>query len=400
MSVVEQLATVQDLVVVEVAERPNGLEVSWNDGHTSFFHFIWLRDCCYCEHCGDSYSSKRYLVPSDVSLDVRPMSVKIGKDGTLEITWEPDGHRSHYDGSWLRRHCYDEASRLARRHEPILWNSELDTTSVEVDFEAVRCNDSDRLDLYRKLRDYGCVIVRNGPSEPGSIETVASMVGEMGDSAYSKIFDLTPSGSAANIGNSTRPVPPHTDEAFRFSPPGINILACVHPASDGGDSVLVDGFNITETMRKEMPEGFELLATQAHIFHRLHEGNIDQLAQVRMIALDSQQRVCGVRIHTRASGPMNMPEELVEPFYAAHHKLSELMMSPANQLRFRLGAGDTAFFDNHRVLHARTDFTDRTRHMQICNVSREDFYERLRILARRLGYQEEADQILSPGMAW
>ena len=383
----------------KVGQGQNGLTICWNDGHESFFHHIWLRDCCYCDECGDSYSSKRYVVPSEFPLDVRPASVEVGSDGVLTVRWAPDGHQSQYDPGWLRRNCYDDASRDLRRHKPVLWDAQLSASLPETEFDDAKNTDSGRLKLFRDLRDFGFAIVRNGPSDPGSIEQVANMAGDMGESSYSKIFDLTPKSKTRTIGNSTRPVPPHTDEAFRHSPPGINILACVRPAKDGGDTVLTDGFNIASKLRGIEPECFELLATRNHRFHRLHEGKLDQQANVRMIALDDRQEICGVRVHTRASGPMDLAAHDVEPFYKAHHMFCRLMMAPENQIRLRLNAGDTALFDNHRVLHARTDFKDPERLMQICNVSREEFHEHLRILARKMGHPDEAEQVLASGMA-
>ena len=43
--------------------------------------------------------------------------------------------------------------------------------------------------------------------------------------AYGQIFDLAPKSKIRTMGNTTRPVPPHTDEPFRFGPPGIFVLA-------------------------------------------------------------------------------------------------------------------------------------------------------------------------------
>ena len=56
-------------------------------------------------------------------------------------------------------------------------------------------------------------------------------------------------------------------------------------------------------------------------------------------------------------------------------------------------------FDNHRVLHARAEFRDPRRFLQICNVGRETFHERLRLLAAELGYEDEANQVLASGMS-
>ena len=382
-----------DLQIVAVKTENDGLQLTWSDQQTSFFHFIWLRDCCYCETCGDSYSSKRYVLPADFSLDVCPQS-SVLEQGDLQITWEPDGHRSQYSADWLARYRYDAASRDTRFHQPRLWGSDLNDELPRVEYQAAASDEQQTLDLYRKLRDYGFVVVGGGPAEPGGIETVAGLIGEMGESAYTRIFDLSPSSAINTLGNTHRPVPPHTDEAFRHNPPGVNVLGCVRPAASGGESVLVDGFAIAAQLRADNPEGFRLLTRFGQAFNRIHPGELDQRSRQPMIRLDDRDEVIAVRIHTRASAPMDLPVEVVKPFYSAYHHLTRLMLDPVHQVKFQLQAGESVMFDNQRVLHSRTEFSDPKRFLQICNVSRDGFHEKLRLLAAKHGYIDEADMIL------
>lgn len=388
-----------ELAIETVHLQNDGLSISWSDGHESFFHAIWLRDCCYCDICGDSYSSKRFVTPLDMPVDVTPASARIVEGGDLEIVWQPDGHRSHYDASWLRRHCYDDASRRRRFHQPSLWDAKLATELPTVEFAAANADERVRFELLRYLRDYGLVLVRGGPARPGTVEAVANLVGDLGESAYTRIFDLTPSSKTRTMGNTFKEVPPHTDEAFRYSPPGVNVLGCVRPANDGGESILVDGFEAAAQLRASDPEAFDLLSRYAQDFNRIHHGSLDQRGRQPMIVLDDRGAVVGIRFHTRSAGPLNLPMDIIEPYYAAHRLLCERIFDPANQLRFELDAGDAVLFDNHRVLHARTAFGDPQRHMQICNVARETFHEQLRLLADRLGHGAEADQVLAAGVS-
>ena len=102
-----------DAAIKDISQIENGLDITWTDSNQSFFHFIWLRDCCYCDQCGDTYSSKRYIVPSDISLDIRPDSVQVDDSGNLSIVW-PGNHSSSYASAWLRLNSYDDAARQAR----------------------------------------------------------------------------------------------------------------------------------------------------------------------------------------------------------------------------------------------------------------------------------------------
>lgn len=388
-----------ELAIREIQPQAGGLTLVWSDGHASFFHHVWLRDCCYCDQCGDSYSSKRFVVPSDIPLDARADKATLTVHGELCIVWQHDHHVSHYDPRWLRAHCYDDAARTARFHRPLLWDSGAAESIATVAYDTARSDDVQRLDLYRKLRDFGYVVVTGGPAEAGGIESVANLIGDLGDTAYSKIFDLSPSSAINTMGNTYKALPPHTDEAFRYAPPGINVLGCVRPAREGGESILVDGFFIAARLRQRQPDMFDLLSHYQQVYNRIHPGKLDQRTRQRMISLDDRGEVIGVRLHTRSAGPMDLPTDLVKPYYAAHRELCRLMMSPENQLEFQLRAGDCVLFDNYRVLHSRTEFSGPERFLQICNVDRETFHERLRLLADRLGYVEEANMVFAAGLS-
>ena len=268
-----------------------------------------------------------------------------------------------------------------------------------VQFPEVSREDRARLDFLGKIRDYGFVIVRNGPREDQGVEIVANLIGQVSDSAYGKVFDLSPKSHHKTLGNTFDPVPPHTDEAYRHSPPGINVLHCVRAATTGGVSVMVDGFNLGNRLRESNPGGFRLLTTQPQPFHRVvPEQGIDQRARAPVFVVDEYDTIVGYRFHTRTAAPLDVPADLLETLYAANHELSRLMMSEENHARFRLEDGDAVLFDNHRVMHSREAFNDANRMLRICNVSREQFHEQLRLLAAKLGDRDQANQVLSAGV--
>ena len=75
---------------------------------------------------------------------------------------------------------------------------------------------------------------------------MAGLIGQLAAAAYNPVFELKPQKTAHTLGNSTQVVPPHTDESYLHTPTGILVLYCIQPASDGGESVMVDGFKIAE----------------------------------------------------------------------------------------------------------------------------------------------------------
>ncbi|MYB34568.1 MAG: hypothetical protein F4X92_05505 [Gammaproteobacteria bacterium] len=66
-------------------------------------------------------------------------------------------------------------------------------------------------------------------------------------------------------------------------------------------------------------------------------------------------------------------------------------MTSENQIHIALQTGEAGILDNHRILHPR-DFIDPPHHIQLCNISRESFHERLRLLTIKLNLLSEARQ--------
>jgi alpha-ketoglutarate-dependent taurine dioxygenase len=64
--------------------------------------------------------------------------------------------------------------------------------------------------------------------------------------------------------------------------------------------------------------------------------------------------------HVNYSPPFQAPLPLSTPpaFYAALTRFAKLLNEPVNMYRYTLQEGDAVLFDNRRVLHARTTFSD------------------------------------------
>lgn len=380
-----------------VDQKDDGIVVRWDPDNASFFHYFWLRSACHCDLCGDSYTGSRRLHPGDVAIDIKPARIEIANQ--LRITWQPDDHVSEYDFKWLHEYAYD-GQRQRLPWQPRLWDGSLDQERVSHDLEHVKQDELAYLEFLRTLRDYGIAIMRHGKTKPQGIEKMAVLIGEISDAAYSKIFDLKPDKTAHTYGNTTQIIPPHTDEAYLHTPTGILVLYCKNPASDGGESVLVDGFQVATRLKQEHPEAFKLLSACPQTYHRIvPDAGMDFRTRARALNLDESGNLIGFRFHPRSMAPIDIPGELAGQLHAANSKLSNLMMLQQNQFCFQLDAGDAVFFDNHRVMHSRKGFKDLNRHLQICNVSRDQFHQQVRITARQQGFIDEANQYLPAGVS-
>lgn len=89
-----------------------------------------------------------------------------------------------------------------------------------------------------------------------------------------------------------------------------------------------------------------------------------------------------VHVNERTMAPLDVDGDQVLPMYDALREFLRRLYAREAGIEFLLTAGDAVVLDNHRVLHARTDFTQR-RHIRQCHVDRDEFHGRLRIPRRR-----------------
>ncbi len=376
---------IPSLPVIEADDE--GVRIHWGKERSSFYHHFWLRMACHCEICGDSHTGHRRLHPSDVPTDIRPVSIT-PETNFLRINWPDDNHESTYDYRWLEHFAYDDPRR---DWTPNLWGSDLNLEHITQRLDQVQTDPESYLDFLRSLRDYGIAVIRG--HEPIGIENMAGLIGRLAAAAYNPVFELKPQKNAHTLGNSTQVVPPHTDESYLHTPTGILVLYCINPAKEGGESVMVDGFKLAEQLRAQDPQAFDLLCRVPQANHRIvPDEGLDHRTRNRAFNVDENGNLVGFRFHPRAMAPTDVAPELARQLHEANAQVCRLMFDESNQVCFQLEAGDAVFFDNHRVMHSRKGFSDLDRHLQICNVSRESFHQKLRLSLREQGHHDELAQ--------
>ena len=370
------------------------VEVGWQGGTNQKFHPIWLRDNCRCESCGDPAIGRRNLRLTNLDLDIKPSSLDI-VDTNLQILW-PDHHESIYHCQWLREHAYDEQNRQHRRFHPKLWDKVIHDQPPKLDYDTANNSDDGLLLVLHKLRDHGLCFIENAPAVAGTLEKFVQKIGFPQASNFGCIQDLVFDRSKASIANDVQALKPHTDEPYRASPPGILLFHCIETDINGaGYSLFMDGFEIAEQLRSEDPEGFDALCRFPQSFRRHFENDVDLIAEFPAISVDEFGNINGLRINDRVAAPLSIPPAVIGIYYRGLKRLLELAEDESRCIKLRLRPGDIAIFDNHRVLHGRTDLTiNGKRWLQWVQIERGDFHSSLRILADRLGQHRDAKPLL------
>ena len=341
--------------IAKLGNRGTHIAITWGDGHVSRFDAAWLRDNCRCAECRDPHNGQRLFDIAALPGQPGVSRLATTASGDLSITFAPETHRGRIPSDWLRAHCYEEKSRRARRPRPRLWDRKLTGALPEADHAAVTAS---RTALGRWLglvQSHGFALLRGVPLDDGQVIRVAALFGFVRETNYGRLFDVSARPAPNNLAYTGLGLGVHTDNPYRDPVPGLQLLHCLEASAEGGESVLVDGFRVAETLREDAPEHFALLSGHEVPF-RFSDAGSDLRARGPLIQLDRDGAVRAIRYNSRSADALDLPADIMTAFYEAYRHFGRLMGRPEGEVVIRLAPGDLLMLDNRRVLHGRRPF--------------------------------------------
>ena len=161
----------------------------------------------------------------------------------------------------------------------------------------------------------------------------------------------------------------------------------------GGESVLVDGFKLAQIIKEENPDHYHILSTVPLDFHYTDKNNQYLSSYVPFTLNPKTENISQVHFNNYDRSPISTatmqalqrvkPNASIVDIYGAIQTFIKTMREREYQYWFRLEPGKAVIFDNHRVLHARMEFTNRRK---MCGgyVNREDWRSRVMVTRKRL----------------
>lgn len=351
---------------------------------------VWLRDNCGCARCRDPGSGERLTSIGDLAARISIRAVRqAGRQ--IEIEFEPDGHRSVFDPDWLRqfrpaagdRGCSaaeeDGRTEAAKR----LWDAASIGDSFPMgSWPLYRSDAVHRQACLRAVLRDGFVVLAGVPCEPDAVLAVAQSTGVVRETEHGRVTDVWIDGTA-EAAFTRRPIAPCTAAPFLDPLLTVKILGCLTSASQGGDSILVDGFLAAARLRDEQPAAYAALTSTAVTFEHADPG-VDLRATRSVIGLDPRGRIREVCFSASRLAPLRGAASEIVAFYAAYRSFARLLESPELQLTFALRPGDCLILDNTRILNGRTGFSGPARrHLQACWTDLDGLASKLAVLERR-----------------
>ena len=177
---------------------------------------------------------------------------------------------------------------------------------------------------------------------------------------------------------------PHTDNPYRIPVPCIQLLHCIENEVSGGLSTLVDGYTVTEDLKNEFKEYYEILTKIKVKFKFIDKEDILE-DWSELIKLDEKGEFKQVRFSPRLDYVPILNKEDLDLYYKARNKLSEFYNSDKYRIEFKLNPGDLLMMDNYRLLHGRTSFdsNEGNRFLQGCYIDYDSTEGKIRHLKRK-----------------
>ena len=369
----------------EIIDGGAAVAVTFQNGITSRFHAIWLRDNALDEDSRDPGNGQRKVTLTELPVDTRVLNAQ--PTGTeLSVTFSPEAKSVAFPSNWLAAHGYDHAHDrtpgwLAEGVEPFA--GDLDPAKVTHSLPEIEAHDTARRDWLRDVHRYGFARVTGGQPVEGAILDLIAQFGFVRETNYGKVFEVRTEVNPTNLAFTGLGLQAHTDNPYRDPVPTLQILYCLENSAAGGENQVVDGFAAALRLRDEDPGGFELLSRHRARFDYKGRGDVHLSSCRPMIELAPDGELIGIRFNNRSAAPLqDIPFDDMADYYAAYRRLGQIIDDPDMAVEFKLAPGEAFIVDNTRVLHARSAYaaTGGSRWLQGAYADRDGLLSTLAVL--------------------
>ena len=356
-------------------------KVLFNNGSTiQEIHPFWLRERVEGEEFLDKGTQQRLFDPSSMNTEIIIKEVNI-REGFLEINFN-DGVNSKLKIDKIATE-FSKKDTAIKSIKKIKWDSTLSNIKnyrySENFFES-----KEMYDLLVSFYEYGFVIIKNVPNENNFIVNFANSIGSVRRTNFGEHFNVRSKPNPNDLAYTTLSLSPHTDNPYRNPVPCIQLLHCIENEVKGGFSTLVDGYTVTESLKKKNQDAYNILS-EVKVKFKFIDKEVVLEDWSELISLDEDKNFKQVRFSPRLDYVPILNKSELDKYYRARKKLSNLYNSKKYRIEFKLEPGDLLMMNNHRLLHGRTEFdtNEGNRFLQGCYIDFDSTEGKLRHLKRK-----------------
>ncbi len=356
---------------VEIIEQGAALRLSRGDGGAIRFHAIWLRDNALDPETRAPGNGQRLVTIGEIPPETSISDAQLTDPETLTVTFAPENKTVHFPLAWLAARAYDQAPKIEAGWLPArceTWDGSFAARLPSVAFQRAKQDRQALAAWLAAVRRFGFAKMTGGPLESGALLEVAALFGFVRETNYGRWFEVKSEINPSNLAYTSLGLQAHTDNPYRDPVPTMQLLYCLENTAEGGESFVVDGFRAAQRLRREMPEGFALLARHCARFEYAGASDVRLRSRRPMIELAPDGELIAVRFNNRSLAAVtDVPYEEMPAYYAAYRRLAAIIDDPAMAAAFKLAPGECFLVDNTRVLHGRKGYSGTgTRWLQGC----------------------------------
>ena len=349
------------------------------EGLKKEIHPFWLRERVNEESFVDKATQQRLFDPTELKKNVEIKKLNLSEK-FLEIYFN-DGVKTKLAIQSILK----EFSNIndVKFIEKIQWDSSLKNLNY-FDFKENIFEEKMMYDALINFYKYGFIIFKNVPVQNNFIVNFANSIGSVRRTNFGEFFNVKSKPNPNDLAYTSLALAPHTDNPYRNPVPCIQLLHCIENKVSGGLSTLVDGYTVTEKLKKNFSDYYKIL-TEIKVRYQFIDKNVILEDWAEMIQLDENKKFKQVRFSPRLDFVPLMEKEKLELYYSARNKISELYNSDDYKIEFKLTPGDLLMMDNYRLLHGRTsyDANEGERFLQGCYIDYDSTEGKLKHLQRK-----------------
>ena len=350
-----------------------------NDGEKKEIHPFWLRERVNGDRFVDTKTKQRLFDPTQIQEDIKINDINLSKD-FLEVTFNDGASTKLSIQELIEEFSNNDFIKLIKKVE---WDSSLDDLNI-FDFKE---NFFEKEEMYNALVSfykYGFVIFKDVPTKDNFLINFANSIGSVRRTNFGEFFNVRSKPNPNDLAYTSLPLAPHTDNPYRNPVPCIQILHCIENNVQGGLSTLVDGFTVTEKLKKDFSKYYKILS-EVKVRFQFVDQSVVLEDWAEMIRVDENGEFKQVRFSPRLDFVPLLDLDKLELYYIARKKISELYNSDKYRIQFKLSPGDLLMMDNYRLLHGRTayDSNEGDRFLQGCYIDYDSTDGKLKHLKRK-----------------
>ena len=346
-------------------------------------HPFWLRERVSGDEFLDKKTQQRLFDPTTLNNNISIKKANISNN-LLEIDFN-DGVNSKLDIEKLLQDFSSE-DVVINSIEKIKWNSTFKNIK-KFEYKETLFESKEMYDLLVTFYNYGFVIIKNVPTEDNFIVKFANSVGSVRRTNFGEYFDVKSKPDPNDLAYTSLALAPHTDNPYRNPVPCIQLLHCIENEVKGGFSTLVDGFTVTEDLKKENPDFYKIL-TEVKVKFKFIDNEVILESWSSLIELNHDKNFKQVRFSPRLDFVPILDKKNLDLYYKARKRISEMYNSEKYRIEFKLSPKDLLMMDNYRLLHGRTSYEtkDGKRFLKGCYIDYDSTEGKIRHLKRKFNF--------------